>query len=253
MAAIRKALKTHEPLEDPLDYLPCSYVAEYTKGQVIYNQDAPSTSIYLVLEGKVKVSHLADGGRQVLVNIYGAEEVFGESAFVCLNRRPEDNRRPEGAAALENTKLMTWNVSVVEELIMRQPRLGIAFLKMLAHRTIQFAQRIESSSRDSVAQRLARCLINLSERMGTSQADGSMKMAHFTHELLAEGIGTSREIVSYHMSQFRKQGYLQYSRKGIVLYREAFDNWMREPSQNWAAFASNEPKHPSRGTANLTE
>src|SRR5215831_19937233 len=114
MAAIRKALKTHEPLEDPLDYLPCSYVAEYTKGQVIYNQDAPSTSIYLVLEGKVKVSRLANGGRQILVNIYGAEEVFGESAFVCLNRRPE------GAAALENTKLMTWNVSVVEELIMRQ-------------------------------------------------------------------------------------------------------------------------------------
>jgi len=96
------------------------------------------------------------------------------------------------------------------------------------------------------------CLINLSERMGTSQADGSMKMAHFTHELLAEGIGTSREIVSYHMSQFRKQGYLQYSRKGIVLYREAFDNWMREPSQKRADFASNEPKHPRR-TANLTE
>jgi hypothetical protein len=29
------------------------------------------------------------------------------------------------------------------------------------------------------------------------------------------------------MMQFRKQGYLQYSRKGIVLYPDAFDEWVR--------------------------
>jgi CRP/FNR family transcriptional regulator len=246
MAAIREASKPCAPLEDSFHYLPCSYVAEYRKGQVIYNQDAPSTSIYLILEGKVKVSRVAYGGRQVLVNLYGSDEIFGESAFVCLNRPPEDNRRPEGATALENTKLMTWTVSLVEELIMRQPRLGIAFLQMLAQRTTHFTRRIESFSCDSVAQRLARCLINLSERMGTPREDGSVKMAHFTHELLSEHIGTSREIVSHHMSQFRVQGYLQYSRKGIVLYRDAFQKRLRKDSREPANFAPDEPTAVTR-------
>jgi len=52
------------------------------KGQTIYSQDQPSTSIYLVIDGKVKVCRLADDGRQVVVDIYQPDEFFGESAFL---------------------------------------------------------------------------------------------------------------------------------------------------------------------------
>jgi len=217
-------MKPQAPLEDPLDYLPRSQSVAYRKGQVIYNQDAPSTSIYVILEGRVKVSRLAAGGRRVLVNIYQTNEFFGESALVHLPQRLEV------ASALDNTTLMTWNMSEVEELAVRQPRLGIAFAQMLAQRTTEFTRRIESFNANDVAQRLARCLISLSERMGTPQEDGSVKMVHFTQELLAEDIGSSREIVSKYMNQFRKQGYLRYSRRGIVLYRDAFENWLRTVS-----------------------
>ena len=93
----RVALRRLAPLEDPLEYLPCSQIAEYQKGQVIYNQSAPSTNIYLILEGRVKVSCLADRGRQVLVNIYQTEEFFGESAsYILLNapRTPSHWKTP---------------------------------------------------------------------------------------------------------------------------------------------------------------
>jgi CRP-like cAMP-binding protein len=36
-----------------------------------------------------------------------------------------------------------------------------------------------------------------------------------THELLAKYVGTSREIVTQHMSQLRRKGLLDYSRAGI--------------------------------------
>jgi hypothetical protein len=29
------------------------------------------------------------------------------------------------------------------------------------------------------------------------------------------------------MNQFRRQGYLRYSRKGIMLYRDAMRDWLR--------------------------
>ena len=53
-------------------------------------------------------------------------------------------------------------------------------------------------------------------------------MAAFTHELLSQYVGTSREIVTHYMNQFRRLGFLQYSRRGIVLYRAPFEQWLRE-------------------------
>jgi CRP/FNR family transcriptional regulator len=189
---------------------------------MIYNQDQPSTSLYLVIDGKVKVSRLADDGHQVVVDIYQPDEFFGESAFLNLAHRAEQ------ATALENARLMAWSTSEIEEIVMRRPRLAIALMQILAQRTVDFTQRIESFSVDNIARRLARSLIRFSERLGSAEEDGSVVMAPFTHELLSQYVGTSREIVTHYMNQFRRQGYIRYSRKGIVVYREAFREWLRQ-------------------------
>ena len=211
-----------KPLEDPLAHLPCSSILEYRRGQVIYDQQQPCTSIYLVIDGKVKVSRLADDGHQVVVDIYQPDEFFGESAFLGLPQRPEQ------ATALENTKLMTWSASEIEEIIARKPRLAVALLQILVQRTLEFTHRIESFSVDNIARRLARSLIRFSERLGVEEEDDAVRMAPFTHELLSQYVGTSREIVTHYMNQFRRQGYLRYSRKGIILHRGAFKDWLRE-------------------------
>jgi CRP/FNR family cyclic AMP-dependent transcriptional regulator len=211
-------------LEDPLAHLPCSTILEYKKGQVIYNQDQPSTSIYLVIDGKVKVCRLADDGRQVVVDIYQPDEFFGESAFLGLAQRTEI------AVALENTKVMTWTINEIEEITMKRPKLAIALLQLLVQRSMDFGYRIESFSVDNIARRLARTLIRFSERLGSKNDDGSVQMIPFTHELLSQYVGTSREIVTHYMNQFRRQGYLRYSRKGIMLYRDALREWLKQPA-----------------------
>jgi CRP-like cAMP-binding protein len=106
----------------------------------------------------------------------------------------------------------------------------VALLQILVQRTIDFTHRIESFSVDNIARRLARSLIRFSERLGVAEEDGSIRMVPFTHELLSQYVGTSREIVTHYMNQFRRQGYLRYSRKGIILYREAFKEWLRQSS-----------------------
>jgi len=87
---------------------------------MIYNQDQPSTSIYLVMDGKVKISRVADDGHQVMVDIYERDEFFGESALLNLPHHAEQ------ATALEGTKLMIWTASAIEELVMRRPRLAVS-------------------------------------------------------------------------------------------------------------------------------
>jgi len=209
-------------LEDPLAHLPCSSILEYKKGQLIYSQDQPSTSLYLVIDGKVKVCRMADDGRQVVVDIYQTDEFFGESAFLGTPTRDEQ------ALSMENTKVMTWIASEIEEIVMKRPRLAVALLQILVQRSLDFGHRIESFSVDNIARRLARTLIRFSERLGESTEDGSVQMMPFTHELLSQYVGTSREIVTHYMNQFRRQGYLRYSRKGILLYRDAMKDWLRQ-------------------------
>jgi CRP/FNR family transcriptional regulator, cyclic AMP receptor protein len=224
MASSPMAYAPSRPLEDPLAHLPCSTIMEYRKGQVVYSQDQPSTSLYLVIDGKVKVSRLSDDGHQVVVDIYQPDEFFGESAFLNLPHRAEQ------VTTLEDTKLMAWTTAEIEDIILKRPRLAVAMLQILVQRTINLTHRIESFSADNIARRLARSLLRFSERLGTPQADGSIKMTAFTHELLSQYVGTSREIVTHYMNQFRRLGFLQYSRRGIVLYRPVFEQWLRENS-----------------------
>jgi len=208
------------PFEDVLAHLPISATMEYRKGQTVYGPGKPSTNIFLLAAGKVKLSQIAQDGREILLEIIRPDELFGESAFVSGHHRTEQ------ATALESTQLMMWPISAVEDLVTKRPRLAVSLLQISAQRTVDFAHRIESFSIDNIARRLARSLIRFSERLGSPKGDGSVRMMPFTHELLSRYIGTSREIVTFYMNQFRKQGYLRYSRQEIVLYPDALAAWI---------------------------
>jgi CRP-like cAMP-binding protein len=208
--------------EDVLAHLPISSTAEYGKGEMIYGPENRSNSIYLVIGGKVAVSQITNDGSEVLLEIVRPDELFGESAFLDVPRCAER------AMALEKVKLMMWAVSDMEDLVMKRPRLAVAFLQMLAQRNVEFTRRIESFATDTIERRLALSLLRFSERMGSPEADGSVRMMPFTHEMLARYVGTTREVITQYMNRFRKQGYVNYSRKGILLYRDALNNWLNK-------------------------
>jgi len=218
-------LSDEKPLIDPLQYLPCSTISHHEKGKAIYREGQPSNSIYLVIEGNVKVSRVADNGRDVVLDIYQADEFFGESAFVGLTRVSER------AVAIEATKLMTWTTEQIEEISTRNPKLMVAILQLVIHRSMEFASRIESFSVDHIGNRLVHALIRFSKRLGQEAEDGSVRMIAFTHELLSQYVGTSREVVTQYMNQFRRLGLLRYSRQGIFLNCAAMKRWLESPNQ----------------------
>jgi len=191
-----------------------SSTTEYGKGQLIYSRDDFSQSLYLVVTGKVGISQIADDGSEVLLEIVRPDELFGESALLDVARRPEE------AKVIERATLMTWAISDLEDLVMKRPRLAVALLQILAQRNAELTGRIASFSIDTIERRLARSLIRFAERLGIQEEDGSIRMMPFTHDMLARYVGTSREIVTQYMNRFRKQGYVSYSRRGILLHRD---------------------------------
>lgn len=209
------SLRGHTEPEDVLAHLPMSSTTEYGKGKLIYSRDDFSKSLYLVVTGKVGISQIADDGSEVLLEIVRPDELFGESGFLDVSRRPEE------AKVIEKATLMTWAISDLEHLVMRRPRLAVALLQILAQRNAELTDRIASFSIDTIERRLARSLIRFSERLGTEEEDGSIRMMPFTHDMLSRYVGTSREIVTQYMNRFRKQGYVSYSRRGILLHRDS--------------------------------
>jgi CRP/FNR family transcriptional regulator len=197
---------------------------EYGKGQIIYGRRAAPKGLYLVVSGTVGIAQIADDGSEVLLEIVRADELFGESAFLDVSHRAEQ------ATAMERAALMTWAISDLEELVMKRPRLAVALLQVLAQHNAELARRVESHSVDTVERRLARSLIRFSERLGTPEEDGSVRMMPFTHELLSRYVGTTREIITQYMNRFRKQGYLSYSRQGILLHRDTLQTVLARSS-----------------------
>src|SRR5581483_1070713 len=166
---------SHSERADILALLPISTVVEYRKGKIIYGPDQPPTSIYLLVAGTVRLSHVVDDGYEVVVELIRPDEVFGESAFL------NPARSSERATAHESTEVMVWPVSAIEDLITKRPRLAVSLLQISAQRNVDFAQRIESLVIGKIERRLARTLIHLSKRLGEPAEDGSVHMIPMTH------------------------------------------------------------------------
>jgi CRP/FNR family transcriptional regulator, cyclic AMP receptor protein len=203
-------------------HLPISKTTEYAEGQKIYGEGDPSKNIYMVITGRVEISQTAKGATGVLLEIVRPGELFGESAFLTTSYPSEQ------ATALHNTTLMTWAVSDVQALILRRPELALVLLQFFAQRKAEIRRRIASLSLDTLERRLARSLLRFSERLGTPERDGYVRITPLTHEMLSRSVGASHEIIAQCMKRFRAQGYIRYSRCGIVLSPDPFQQLLSQ-------------------------
>ncbi|HWB98853.1 MAG TPA: Crp/Fnr family transcriptional regulator [Bryobacteraceae bacterium] len=227
MLTAARAISKNE-LEDALSYLPRKGVVEWRRGQTIYDQEHPSGAIHLVMSGRVKVTIPGENRCRIVVDIYAADEMFGEASFLGLPARKEN------AEAMERTVLMSWTTDEIEDYIQSSPKLGLALIQMMVGRCVDFEARLQSMALDKTPERIARSLLRFTERVGVLEEDGSMRIPPLTHQLLSEYVGTSREIVTFQMNHFRALGYLRYSRKAIHIYPEVLRNFLKNPSAKFA-------------------
>jgi CRP-like cAMP-binding protein len=195
--------------DDPLALLPRRKPQIYEKDRTIFAPEDRANSLFLVVDGTVKLSRISDGGRETVLDFCVQDTFFGESS---LMGRPY---RGEMAVTMEDSAVMEWPTDELARLMMRTPELGPALLRVLAGKLYEADSRIESLAIDQISQRLVKTLLRLGERVGKTNGAPKIHLMPITHELLAKYVGTSREIVTQHMSQLRRKGLLDYSRAGI--------------------------------------
>jgi CRP-like cAMP-binding protein len=218
MASTQSLVSTPEiQLEDALAYLPRSTVREYRKGELIYSEGQPLTYLHLVLSGSVMVSRHTTRESYIIIDVYHADELFGESALL---------RSPcsfEQARAVEDSRVMSWSKDDVERIISRHPRLALALIQLIVQRSAIFARRIESLCSENVQQRLVRLLLQVARRTGIREPNGCIRLEPMTHYLISRYLGRTREIVSMTMKRLKRLGYIRYSRAAIIIDQRSLE------------------------------
>ena len=211
-------IRTYHHPNDALNYLPRRPLTEFAKGDIIYSGN--SQNLYLVAAGRVKVTSVAPDGCEAVVQIVPPEGLFGSSALV-------NQQGGERAVALDKVQLMAWKRAEIEQQIEREPRLGLALMEELVIASLDMEERMQAMASYKTPQRVMLSLLQLARILGEKQPDGALRMASLTHSVIAEHVGTSREIVSSQMSRLRRLGLVRYTRKHIDVYYEAIEDTLR--------------------------
>ena len=145
-------------------FLPRKQPQKFRKEQIIYAPEDHADSIFLVVRGAVKLSRIAESGRETVLDLLGADEFFGESAM----RRQEV--RGESAMAVGDVAVMEWKLDELSDIMLRVPSFGWRIAAGDGRQDEQAGAHIESMAIDPIVQRLIKAL--LATRRGVRRAGG---------------------------------------------------------------------------------
>ena len=186
-----------------------------TAGQRIMSPDDPPERIHILKKGRVRVYRVTPDGKQLTLDIYDKGTILGDMSL--LGQEPIAEAFAE---TLDEAVICTISPDEMRKLVERYPAIGVNIISYLSKRLRDAESELESMAYQRVGQRLARKLIDLSNRFGVKTDRGTLIEARLTQQELAEMIGTTRETLAHTLADFRRRGLLD-TEKHQVLIRDA--------------------------------
>ena len=188
-----------------------SHMTSYRQHEPICFPGQPADTIYLLKQGRVKISWVNDKGQEATICLLEPGEIFGETE--ALGGLPRETH----VQALEPVLVCEIAREDFERFLDRCPTVGIRLLKNVGRRLRNIESKFSDLVFHSAPARLAKLLLQLSESLG-ERDQGTIRLnVRLTHQNLASLIGTSRETVSALLGQFQRQVLLIQDRRQICL------------------------------------
>jgi len=185
-----------------------------SKHENVYNIGEQDETIYFIESGQVKLSMLSSEGRDCLLAIHSAGDVFGE---LCLSGIAS---RVETATAMEDTLLKKVPSARFLERLAADSLLE-GFVKYLAVRVADQQAVIANLVTADSEQRLGKTLLELARRLGKKGSRRSTRIElRISHEELSNMIGTTRPRISFFMQRFRNLGLIDLSEEHYLIVKE---------------------------------
>jgi CRP-like cAMP-binding protein len=186
---------------------------EVKKRQPLYLTGDPSSSVYLLKKGRVKISNTAPSGKEVTFEILEPGEVFGELEVL------EDAPRSTSAETLDDALICVIPRKDFDQYLAMHPNVTVKLTKLIGLRLRKIQSRVEDLVFRDVPARLANLLSELSKTDGVADKQGIRLKVKLTHQEMANLIGCSRETVSTIMGQFRDEGLIHMDGRVITILK----------------------------------
>jgi CRP-like cAMP-binding protein len=160
-------------------------------GQVVVRQGEPTGDLFSVIRGRLKVFSVNDEGRETMLSVMNAGDVFGEIAL--FDQEP----RSATVVAAEPCRLLVLPRAAFRALLCQMPSLALRFLAMMARQVRRLSERTEDTSAMDVRGRLGKTLLGFADRFGVPIKDDVLRITlKLSQRELGRLIGATREMVN---------------------------------------------------------
>jgi CRP/FNR family transcriptional regulator, cyclic AMP receptor protein len=188
----------------------------FKKDSIVMLEHETGSNLFVIVEGKVKISRLGDEGREVILTILNDSDFFGEMSIL------DGLARSANVTAMEDSEIFMIQRNDFISLLKDHPEISIALLNELTQRLRAADLKIKSLSLKDAEGKVATVILQLADDIGKIK-NGTVEIEKLPlqHDL-ANMAGTSRETISRTFHSLAKKGLidLKGSRLRIINYEK---------------------------------
>jgi CRP/FNR family transcriptional regulator, cyclic AMP receptor protein len=188
---------------------------KYPKQATIMMEGDESSSLYILLSGKIRVFSSDDKSKEVTLLIQEAGSYFGEIALLS------DEPRSASVATLEKTVCAVVSKSDFINWLMCHPAIAIDLLGVLSEKIRHLTDKVKLMALSNVYERVIKTL------MAMAVVENEITVIHNrpTQQELAEMVGASREMINKIMQELTKGGYITTESKTMIIHKKLPASW----------------------------
>lgn len=184
----------------------------YKKNAYIYFPQESATYVYMIANGRVKIGHYLDDGKEVVKSILTTGEIFGELALAG-----EEKRSDFAQAMDENTSICPLSIDELKSLMFEDKELSFKILKLVGLRLMKLERKLESLVFKDARTRVIEFLKDAANDKGKKIGYEVMIPTRLTHKDIASLTGTSRQTVTTIFNELKEQNLINFDRRRILI------------------------------------
>ena len=208
--ARHKSIFCHLELDELAAFDATKSCMSYKKGQVIFNEGGHPLGLFCVNDGKVKIEHTGQDGKEQIVRMAKGGDVLGYRALLS------SERYNASAVALDDTDVCFIPKDSFFGVLKSNPNLSLEIIKMLSTELRKAEQSITDLAQKPVRERMAEALLFLKETYGFEGDEATINVV-LSREDIANLVGTATETAIRLLSEFKKDGIVESAGKKIKI------------------------------------
>lgn len=182
------------------------------KNSYIYFPEEPSSVIFFLKQGRVKIGTFSEDGKEVIKAILQAGEFFGE-----LGIAGEERRNDFAIAMDDDVRFCAMNVDDVKSMMSKNPDLSLDITITIGERLRKVERRLESLIFKDAHTRIVDFIREMAEDYGTLVGDEILVKHNLTHQDIANLTATSRQTVTSVLNQLKDEDKIHLERNKLLV------------------------------------